>query len=156
MAISTDWRNEMVKVNNEELVKVVQIYNDEGRTAAYDLLRSQYGVKNPYFVLKRIEKSPKFEYNQDDDCYQIHSIKEADSVFMSMDELCSPMVPQHIKETETQLIDNRPDEMEKLIQELLGDRLLELSRYIILDSSTKTMVIDQTTLKSAGYRVIMH
>ena len=46
--------------------------------------------------------------------------------------------------------------MEKLIQELLGDRLLELSRYISLDSLSKTMIIDQTSLKSAGYRVVTH
>ena len=146
----------MLKVNNEELLKIVQIYNDEGRTAAYDLLRNQYDIKNPYFVMKRIDKNPKFKYNHDDDCYQIINTKDDDSVFMSMEELCLPVVPQHIKTSEKQLIDNRPDEMEKLIQELLGDRLLELSRYIVLDSSSKTMVIDQTSLKSAGYRIITH
>ena len=37
----------MSKVSNEALIDVVQVYNDEGRTAAYDLLRNQYGVKNP-------------------------------------------------------------------------------------------------------------
>jgi|LGOV01.1.fsa_nt_gb hypothetical protein len=146
----------MSKVNNEELIKIVQIYNDEGRSAAYDLLRSQYGVKNPYFVMKRIDKNPKFEYNQDNDCYQIRSETKVDDVFMSMEDLCSPVLPKHIKSSEKQLIDNRPIEMEKLIRELLGDRLLEFSRYIILDSSSKTMVIDQTSLKSDGYRVITH
>ena len=146
----------MLKVSNEELIKIVQIYNDEGRTAAYDLLRNQYGVKNPYFVMKRIEKNPRFEYNQDSDFYQINSETEVDGVFMNIEELCSPVVPKHVKSSEKQVIDNRPAEMEKLIRELLGDRLLELSRYIILDSSSKTMVIDQTSLKSAGYRVITH
>ena len=146
----------MSKVNNEELIKIAKTYNDEGRTAAYDLLRSQYGVKNPYFVMKRIEKNPKFEYNQDSDCYQIRSETKVDDVFMSMEDLCSSVLPKHVKSSEKQLIDNRPVEMEKLIRKLLGDRLLELSRYIILDSSSKTMVIDQTSLKSDGYQVVTH
>lgn len=146
----------MSKVNDEELNKIVQVYNSEGRSAAYDLLRRQYGIKNPYFVKKRIDKNPKFEYRQAEDRYLILSESEADGVFMSMEELCSPIVPRHILSTEKQFIDNRPIEMEKLIQELLGARLLELSRYITLDSLSKTMLIDQTSLKSAGYRIITH
>lgn len=146
----------MSKVRDEDLIKIIQVYNNEGRTAAYDLLRGQYGVKNPYFVIKRIEKNPRFEYNQDRDCYLVHSKSGADGVFMSMEELCSPVVPQCVQPSEKQLIDNRPAEMEKLIRELLGDRLLELSRYITLDSSSKTMIIDQTSLKSDGYRFITH
>ena len=81
---------------------------------------------------------------------------EADHLFMSIEELCSPVVPQRVQTAEKQLIDSRPADMEKLIQELLGDRLLELSRYISLDSLSKTMIIDQTSLKSAGYRVVTH
>jgi len=146
----------MAKVSNEELIKVVQVYNDEGRTAAYDLLRSQYGVKNPYFVIKRIKNDPRFEYNQDRDCYLVHCQVDTNDVFMSMEELCSPMVTKHVQPAEKQMINSRPAEMEKLIQELLGDRLLELSRYIALDSSSKTMMIDNTSLESAGYRVITY
>jgi hypothetical protein len=37
----------------------------------------------------------------------------------------------------------RTGAMEKLIQDLLGDRLLELSKYITLESVSKTMIIDQ-------------
>lgn len=70
---------------------------------------------------------------------------------MSMEELCSPVNIEQI-----QKIDNRSIAMEKLIQDLLGDRLLELSKYIILESSSKTMMIDQTSLKNAGYKVISY
>ena len=37
--------------------------------------------------------------------------------------------------------------------ELLGDRLLLLSRYITLDSSTRTMMVDQSSLLADGYTV---
>jgi hypothetical protein len=141
----------MRKVNDEGLLKVVQTYNDEGRLAAYDLLRDHYGVKKPYYVLKRIQKNPMFEYDKEKDCYQIHDESKTDGLFMSMDELCSPVASPRNMQAES-----RPDEMEQLIRELLGDRLLELSRYITLESSSRTMIIDQTSLKNAGYRVITH
>jgi hypothetical protein len=107
-------------------------------------------------VIKRIKNDPRFEYNQDRDCYLVHSQVDTNDVFMSMEELCSPMVTKHVQPAEKQMINSRPAEMEKLIQELLGDRLLELSRYIALDSSSKTMMIDNTSLESAGYRVITY
>lgn len=146
----------MAKVTEEDLFKVVQVYNDAGRAAAYDFLRSQYDVKNPYFVIKRIGKNPKFEYNEADDSYLLHKESDVAGVFMSMEELCSPVIPLHVQTSEKQFIDNRSAEMEKLIHELLGERLLELSRYITLDSSSKTMLIDQTSLKCAGYLIIMN
>ncbi|WMJ77200.1 MULTISPECIES: hypothetical protein [unclassified Sedimentibacter] len=81
-------------MTDEELI-VVQAYNDGGRATAYNLLRSQYGIKNPYFVMKRIEKNPKFVYNNENDRYLLHDESQTDDVFMSMEKLCSPMASQH-------------------------------------------------------------
>ena len=52
--------------------------------------------------------------------------------------------------------DSRPAAMEKLVHELISDRLLTLSRYITLDSSTRTILIDQTSLSADGYQVVTH
>ena len=46
--------------------------------------------------------------------------------------------------------------MEKLIQELISDHLLTLSRYITMDSSSRTILIDQASLTADGYQIIMH
>jgi len=145
-----------VKVSKEALIRVVQVYNNEGRSAAYELLRSQYSIKNPYFIRKRIDKDPRFEYDSDRDCYLINDAAESEGLFMSIDELCSPVISQYVQPTEKNSSDSRPDDMEKLIQKLLGDRLLELSKYITLESSSKTMIINQTSLKNDGYRLITH
>lgn len=51
---------------------------------------------------------------------------------------------------------DKSKEMEKLIQELIGDRLLELSRYISINSISKTLIIDKTSLVRDGYRVTTH
>ena len=51
---------------------------------------------------------------------------------------------------------NRSNAMEKMIRELIGDRLLELSRYVTLDSVSKTMHVDESSLKNDGYQVMIH
>lgn len=54
------------------------------------------------------------------------------------------------------LTDTRSTAMEKLVHELVSNRLLTLSRYITQDSSTRTILIDQTSLSADGYQVITH
>ena len=46
--------------------------------------------------------------------------------------------------------------MEMLVRELINDRLLLLSRYITLDTSAKTVIIDQPSLSADGYRIVTH
>lgn len=55
-----------------------------------------------------------------------------------------------------QIAVTRPEAMEKLVRELIGDRLLELNRYIALDSLSKTMIIDKTSLENDGYLLVIH
>ena len=77
-----------------------------------------------------------------------------DKVFMTIDELCASN-----KNVKVSPVEQQPDkskEMEKLIQELIGDRLLELSRYISINSISKTLIIDKTSLVRDGYQVTTH
>lgn len=78
-----------------------------------------------------------------------------ESIFMSMDELCSTtrLKPSCNKSIET---DNKSKAMDKLIHELIGDRLLELSRYITMDVSGRVVFIDKTAFVADGYQVILH
>ena len=46
--------------------------------------------------------------------------------------------------------------MEKLIRELIGDRLLELRRYVALDYASKIMYVDESSLKNDGYQLLIH
>ena len=46
------------------------------------------------------------------------------------------------------------EEMEKLIHELIGERVLELSRYISINSISKTLIIDKTSLIRGGTIII--
>lgn len=142
-------------VPEEVFPEIIEIYNQNGRTAAYDCLRSRYGIKNPYFVLDRIKKSGKYHYETDTDQFISTAASTADDVFINLDDLCSTAVVK-TKTVPDEVIKDRPSAMEKLVHELISDRLLILSQYITLDSSTRTILIDQTSLATDGYRVVTH
>lgn len=144
------------KVKDENLKELAGIYNSKGKKELYELLNSQYNVKNPYFVFRRMCDNPDLSYDSDKDYFGINESTDTESVFMSMEELCSPVIPQHVSSKEKQVIDSRPAAMYKLIRELIGDRLLELSKYVTLDSLSKRIIVDQTTLTMDGYQLIMH
>jgi len=144
------------KVNDEDLRQLASLYNTEGRTAVYELLRTRYDVKNPYFVVRRMLEDTDLSYHAKDDCFHIQERPNPESVFLSMDELCIPVKSQHINVQEKQAMDSRPAAMEKLIQELIGDRLLELSRYVTLDSLSKTVIVDRSSLTTDGYQLVTH
>ena len=99
-----------------------------------------------------MKNDPDYVYNQNQDKFEANITSE--DIFMSMEELCSPVVLKH--EEAQPMVDQRPAAMEKLIHELIGDRLLELTKYITIDSISKSIIIDQTALRNDGYNVITH
>lgn len=142
-------------VKEKAFPEIVELYNNNGRPAAYAFLRSHYGLKNPYFVIKRIKECGEYTYDPDTDRFSKAGDCAADTVFMNLDELCAAAEPNPKKPA----IVTDPDPsvaMEKLIQELISDRLLTLSRYITMDSSSRTILIDQASLTADGYQIIMH
>ena len=45
-----------ISIREEAFPEIIGQYNSGGKTAAYDCLRSRYGIKHPYFVMKRIKE----------------------------------------------------------------------------------------------------
>ena len=135
--------------------QIVELYNTEGKTAVFEKMRSQFGIKRPYFVLRRIRNSGMYTYDEKNDKFISVQQSTGDDVFMDLDELCgAPSIRRSGSDeriTEAQL-----PTMEKLVNELINDRLLTLSRYITLDSASRTIMIDQTSLAADGYRVVTH
>ena len=136
--------------------ELVKLYNTDGKIAMYDLLRSQYGMKQPYFVLQRIKGSDKFEYDAEADRFIAKESSIADDVFMDLDELCSSQIVEKHFDDDISRTDPRKTAMENLVNELINDRLLTLSRYITLDGASRIILIDQTSLSQDGYRIITH
>ena len=148
-------RMEKTIIGEEAFPKIIEEYNSGGKTAAYDYLRSQHGIRHPYFVINQIKVCGKYSYDADTDHFCVTETSTADSVFMDLDKLCNRTTLSPTRKTEA-VTDPRPAAMERLVHELISDRLLTLSRYITLDSSTKTILIDQTSLSADGYQVVTH
>lgn len=135
--------------------EIVEHYNNNGKAAAYGLLRDRFGIRHPYFVLARIRECGKYTYDSERDKFSEAKASIADNVFMDLDELCGTAVAKAPLVGEA-ITDSRPSAMEKLVHELISDRLLALSRYITLDSSTRTVLIDRTSLTADGYQIVTH
>ncbi len=143
-------------VKDNMFPELVETYNTEGRTAMYDLLRSKYGMKQPYFVLQRLMKSNRYEYDPNEDRFMAVDNDISDGIFMNLDELCAgSIVEKSVKPNMSDLV-ARKTALEALVNELINDRLLILSRYITMDSVSRTILIDQTSLSQDGYKIISH
>lgn len=144
------------KVKDEDLKELAELYNVQGKKALYGLLNSKYSIKNPYFVFRRMCETPELCYNSERKVFALDEKTGTEKVFLSIEELCSPVIPQHGGNKKQQEIDSKAAALEKLIRELIGDRLLELNRYVTIDSLSKRIIIDKTMLVTDGYQMITH
>lgn len=58
---------EKTVARNEIFSEIIKVYNTELKAATYDLLRSKYGLKQPYLAITRITKSDRYSYDPETD-----------------------------------------------------------------------------------------
>ena len=143
----------MKKVSEDAMPELARIYNSEGQQSLYRCLREQYGIRQPSSFFSRMKSNPKLAYNAQNDIFGIETAS-SDGVFLSMDELCAGMPTRRPEATIR--CSNKSEEMKNLIQELIGERLLELNRYVKLDVRSRTVLIDATSLRNDGYSIVNH
>ena len=142
----------MIKINNQDLRFLAEKYNSDGKQAMYAYLQSEYGIKNPTCTFKRMKKHPELGYHPETDRFlpDVNFTESEDKVFMTIDELCASN-----KNVKVSPVEQQPDKSKEM-EKLIGDRLLELSRYISINSISKTLIIDKTSLDRDGYQVTTH
>lgn len=89
-----------------------------------------------------------YNYDEKTDRFLEAVATEADGIFMDLNELCQ--VGISTQSLHLQPTDNGQS-MEKLIRELIEDRLLQLSQYIQMNQSTRTVLVDQTSMIANEY-----
>lgn len=134
--------------------EIVECYNGKGKSAAHTLLREKYGIRNPGNIIKRIRNCGKYSYDPETDRFS-EPVAEDAGLFMGLDELCGGTAIKPA-EAESSVADSRAATMERLVHELISDRLLTLSRYITLDTATRTILIDSTSMSADGFRIVTH
>ena len=141
-------------IDEKDFPAIIEIYNSKGRLAANAYIRESYGIKTPWSVMKRIRKAPGFEYDAEEDRFKSTDGRSDESIFMSMSELCGNSGNTSVSADNA--ASRASASMEKLVHELISDRLLELSRYVTLETSSRTILIDRTSMQADGYKVVTH
>ena len=141
-----------IKVTPDHYPEIIEVYNAEGKRAAYNLIRSQYGIKNPTCVMKRLKQYSDLSYNPKTDRFELHSSREEEGIFLDLEELCNKDTTINQAKTNVSGTD-RISAMEHMVQELINDRLLEISKYVVLDPVGRCIIVDKTAMQAAGYNV---
>lgn len=135
-----------------EDVKVIDIYNAQGKAAAIQFIKTTYGVTDAYYVLRRLKANQSYIYDSESDSF----LKSTETPFMELDELCidtpkkseSREMPPSGKTTEIQF--------ECIIQEMVKERFMEYTRFIQSNSYERIWRINKTALLAAGYRLELY
>lgn len=134
-----------------DYMKFIDIFNNEGRSIARSYVKDNIPFKYDYFI-KLVKKYTGYEYNKRLKKFETHSPTEES--FMSIDDLLNKS-----KEDATDVVASIPkkiyykDPMDELNIDILQDRLIEISKYIKISQSTKTIEINMIRLRESGYDI---
>lgn len=130
---------------------IIKTYNEQGRRATIVLLETVYGMKSPHSFLSRMKNNTKYQYNQASN--KFGATIKTEELFLGLDELCNksnttpdvPIIPKAAKQPS----------LPTLMQELMQEKLLELTKYVQLNRAMNTVNVDKSALISDGYNVII-
>ena len=90
-----------------------------------------------------------FGYNYDTDRFESDSRKE-DDIFLNLEMLCENKIETSDRSEGAISRNDRIKAMENMVHSLISDRLLELSKYVLLDS------IGKSSMQTDGYQVLIN
>lgn len=147
----------MIKIQKEDKKQLAVTYNSKGKDAMYSMIRDKYMVKNPSCVFKSMKKASYLAYNPENDRFMFSEQETMEAnIFLDIETLCSGTAKAEPLITTVKAEQPPYKSMDTLIQELIGERLLTLSQYVSLDPMEKVMRVDESWLKTNGYRLILH
>lgn len=139
------------KHKNLDFEKFINIFNSQGKKAAKEFVLNVTTFNYDYYV-KLLKKYTGYIYNRPLKKYE--KIIDDSNTFMSMDDLLGKG-----NSDATEVVASIPqkvyinDPANSLIIDLYQDRLMELSKYIKITTSTKTIEINTTRLRDSGYDI---
>jgi hypothetical protein len=130
---------------------IIKTYNEQGSQATVVLLETKYGLKSPRSFLSRMKNNTKYQYDHASN--KFGAILKAEELFLGLDELCnkSNSTPDSLIVAKAAKQPSLPT----LMQELMQEKLLELTKYIQLNRAMNTVSIDKSALMSDGYSVVI-
>lgn len=133
-------------------LKVIDIYNVQGKTAAIEFIKTTYGVTDAYYVLRRLKANQSYDYDSKGDLFR----KPMETPFMELDELCidapKKSAGKKIKPSEK----TNEIQFDSIVQEMVRERFMEYSRFIQSNSYERIWRINKTALQAAGYQLELY
>lgn len=130
--------------------RVVEVFNENGKTAAQDFVENTYDIKFDILSRKLLKENGYF-FNRSSRRYELKSSEEEQ--FMSLDELCNIKEQKLLANSQETKVTNFG--IESIIIDLIKDRMIEISKYIHIEQSSRKIIINLQNLQKAGYEVKM-
>lgn len=135
-----------------EDLKIIDIYNTQGKVAAIEFIKTTYGVKDAYYVLRRLKASQSYVYDSDSDLFH----RSTETPFMELDELCVDTPKKSVSKKMKSSEKTTEIQFDSIVQEMVKERFMEYSRFIQSNSYDRTWRINKTALQAAGYQLELY
>lgn len=129
-----------------DIPRIIAIYNEKGKKEAFKYIENVLQRK-PGNVLYRLRNNPEYGYSKVSDKFNC----SYEQTFLSIEDLCNQAMVK--KETHIETVTTTDAAYESLINTIIKEKLLEYSKYIKLDMSLHSCIINKTALIDAGYNV---
>ena len=130
---------------------IIRVYNSEGQKAAIKEIRSTYGVKDAYYVLRRLKSKPEYGFNPQ--CNTFENVVH--EPFIELDELCKT-IPDKTKKKEMLALKQNESRFDSYVEKLVKEKFMEYSRFIETDMMERIWRVNKTALESAGYHLELY
>ena len=81
---------------------------------------------------------------------------DVDDIFLNLEMLCENKIETSDRSEGAINRNDRIKAMENMVHSLISDRLLELSKYVLLDPIGKRILIDKSSMQTDGYQVLIN
>jgi len=130
--------------------KLVEIFNTNGKTSAKEYIEDTYGEKYE-LIQRRLTKETSYFFNRNTRKYEKQSVSTVN--FLSMNELFNGKPEEKSLPIQEYNSSDYDIDFQKLVVDLLKDKMLEINKYIQFDQSRKLVTINGKSLEYNGYKV---
>jgi len=141
----------MDKLNLTHFDQFVEIYNSQGKDAAIEYVAQKCNMDYVLFQ-RNMRKQSTYVYDRSTKKFKV---QDNENQFMSLEELCNTKPVSTKKDS---ISNNNWGKIyfDKIVVDLMKDRLSEISKYIFFEQSSKEIQIDSKSLQRDGYTLSIY
>lgn len=139
-------------IMNIDFEEFVHIFNTYGKDYAKSFIENKYG-KGYETVQRIVAKQSKYFFSFNKRKYELKQSSAIDAEFISIDDLYKGKNNEKVAIEPVQGF-YKPLCFDDLIIDLIKDRVLEFSKYIVIDHANSKITVKSKLIESDGYEII--